>query len=170
MLKLQIIGNLGSDAEKKASKSGREYVQFNVAHDRGKDKPSTWVRVCWFDGANSRIEPYLKKGAKVAVTGDVSVEAYTANNGVPSVAITLYPDSVDIVLYPKREDGAQGASHQQPVATAGEQRPAQAQAPAPGYNPNVQPAPPYNGGEWGPGNPDYDNAPDFLKDQGNDIP
>lgn len=123
MLKLQIIGNLGSDAEKKASKSGREYVQFNVAHDRGKDKPSTWVRVCWFDGANSRIEPYLKKGAKVAVTGDVSVEVYTANNGVPSVAITLYPDSVDIVLYPKREDGAQGASQQQASAPAAAQRP-----------------------------------------------
>lgn len=168
MLKLQIIGNIGSDAEKKASKSGREYLQFNVAHDRGKDKPSTWVRVFWFEGVNSFIEPYLKKGAKVAVIGNVSVEAYTANNGAPSVGITLYPDSVDIVLYPKREDGSQDASQQQPAAPAGAQHPAQAQAP--GYRPNVQPTDPYDGGEWGPGVPDYDRAPDFLKDQGDDMP
>ena len=121
-----------------------------------------WVRVVWFDGVNHRVRPYLRKGAKLCVTGDASLEAYTDRMGQPAAALTVYPDSVDIVLYPKREEGTQAA--------APAPRPA-----APGYAQAPRPAAPaapggYDGGPWGPGNPDYDNSPDFLKDQGDDIP
>lgn len=155
MLKLQVIGNLGSEPEVKTTKSGQSYLSFSVAHDRGRDVPAVWVRVVWFGGADHRVRPYLRKGAKLCVTGDASLEAYTDKMGKPAAALTVYPDSVDIVLYPKREEGTQAAAPAPRPAS-----PAQATA-APGG---------YDGGPWGPGNPDYDNSPDFLKDQGDDMP
>ena len=146
MFKAQVIGNLGFDATKRnAKKSAEEYISFSVAHDRGRDVPSVWVNVYWREGVGHRILPYLKKGAKVAVFGDCAVDTYTGRDGCPTTSITIYPDSVDIILFPKREEGAQGAST--PARTATQAGPAytpgaQAQPAAQGYTQNAKPTGP----------------------------
>lgn len=157
MLKIQVIGNIGSAPEEKTTKSGRNYLSFSIAHDRGRDVPPTWVRVVWFGGIDHRLRPYLRSGAKLCITGDAVVEAYQDRMNQPAASLTVYPDSVEVVLFPKREEGAeQAAPAQQRRAPVQAQQPAQARPQGSEY--------------WGPGNPDYDRSPDFLKDQGDDLP
>ena len=104
MLKAQVIGNIGGDAEVKQTKSGKDYVSFSVAHDRGKNTAPVWVRVSWFGGVGHPLLAYLKKGCKLHVCGDLSVSTYQDRTGQTVVSVDIYADSVDIVLFPKRED------------------------------------------------------------------
>ena len=163
MLKATVIGNIGGDAESKQTKNGDSYLAFSVAHDKGRNQPTIWVRVVWFGGVNNPVAAYLKKGAKLAVTGNLVPSVYMDRANQPALGLDLYADSVDVVLYPKREEAAPAAAPTDPNhAPIGSRR----AAPAPAA---PAPAGGYNGGDWGPGNPDYDNAPDFLKDDG-DMP
>lgn len=84
MLKLQIIGNLGGDAEVR-NQDGRSYVSFRVAHtDRrtqadGSIKETTqWVS-CTLNGDGGNLLPYLKKGTKVYVSGDAECRLYNSS-------------------------------------------------------------------------------------------
>lgn len=124
MLKAEVIGNIGSDVEIKQFKSGHQYASFVVAHDRGKDKPATWVRVSWMGGVNDPRLKYITKGAKVSVHGDLAVSAYTDKNGAPAAGVDIYADSVEIVLFAKKDEAQ-----------------AQAQAPAAQPAPAAQAAP-----------------------------
>lgn len=65
----QIIGHIGSDAEKKES-NGREYVKFSIADTiKTKDKETT-VWVTCFSNMTGLV-PYLKKGKQVFVSGEL---------------------------------------------------------------------------------------------------
>lgn len=74
MLQLEIIGNLGNDAEIKEF-NGKKYVSMNVAHSEKKRdsngsvlETTIWVSVLWYgDGGN--LTQYLKRGCKVFVRG-----------------------------------------------------------------------------------------------------
>lgn len=74
MLQIEVIGNIGADAEIKEF-NGKKYVSFNVAHsERRKDangttvESTTWVSVLSF-GDGGGLTQYLKRGAKVFVRG-----------------------------------------------------------------------------------------------------
>ena len=93
MLKVEIIGNIGNDAETKEF-GGKKYVSFSVAHtEYQKDEQgnrtdlTTWCSVLWF-GEGGGLLPYLKRGAKVFVSASevqlcgVKVETSTQQAGV----------------------------------------------------------------------------------------
>lgn len=74
MLKIEIIGNIGSDAVVKDF-NGKKYIAFNVAHsEKYKDaqgntvEKTTWVSV--LKPGESNVVQYLKKGTGVYVCGD----------------------------------------------------------------------------------------------------
>ena len=73
MIKLEIIGNLGADAEIKQY-NGNKFVSFRVAHtDKWVDQrvintQTTWVS-CSLNGDGGALTAYLKKGTKVYVRG-----------------------------------------------------------------------------------------------------
>lgn len=72
MMTLSIIGNLGSDAQTRITKDGREIMTFSVGCSQ---KDSTiWVGVV----ANKMngIYPYLLKGRQVYVSGSVRFGEY----------------------------------------------------------------------------------------------
>lgn len=83
MFKIEVIGNLGADAEVKEAQ-GRKFVTMRIAHSEkwkdadGKDREST----IWIDGimsnADSKILPYLKQGVKVFVRGHGSLRVYSS--------------------------------------------------------------------------------------------
>jgi single-stranded DNA-binding protein len=79
MLKLQIIGNLGKDAELRKSPGG-EFLTFNVgvnSYNGKKERNTVWVSV----STNSvKLLDYLKKGIKVYVEGYMSVKLHTVQN------------------------------------------------------------------------------------------
>lgn len=85
MLQCTVIGNLGANAEIKAS-DGREFVTFRIAHndsfkgsDGTKTETSMWVD-CTMSCANGRpaVLPYLTKGTAVCVVGNVSLRVYSS--------------------------------------------------------------------------------------------
>ena len=95
MLRLEIIGNLGADAEKKIV-NGSTFVAMNVAHtEKFTDRQTgevtettTWVSttIKWNCDA---ILPYLKKGTKVFVRGFARLKVYTGHDGQKHAGINL---------------------------------------------------------------------------------
>lgn len=83
MLQVQIIGNLGADAEVKTA-NGRQFVSFNVAHterwsgaDGAEHEDTIWVS-CAMSGDGGRVLPYLKRGASVFCQGRASLRVYSS--------------------------------------------------------------------------------------------
>lgn len=79
MIQLQVIGNLGRDAEIKEF-GGVKYASFSVCHTekRGDKEFSTWVN-CLKRDENGKLAPYLTKGSKVYVSGSPRANAYSSN-------------------------------------------------------------------------------------------
>ena len=84
MIKLEIIGNLGADAEIKQY-NGNKFVSFRVAHtDKWVDQQTgvistqtTWVS-CSLNGDGGALTSYLKRGTKVYVRGTPSFVTYSS--------------------------------------------------------------------------------------------
>lgn len=83
MLKVELIGNIGADAEVKDFQ-GNKFVTFRVAHSsRYKDaqgnetESTTWVDVTMND-TESKVIPFLKQGVKVFVRGNASLRVYSS--------------------------------------------------------------------------------------------
>lgn len=83
MLKVEVIGNLGADAEVK-DYQGNKFVTFRVAHsskfknaDGQQTESTTWVDVTMND-TESKVIPFLKAGVKVFVRGNASLRVYSS--------------------------------------------------------------------------------------------
>lgn len=119
MLQLEIIGNLGNDAEIKEF-SGKKYVSMNVAHSEKKRdangsvlETTTWVSVLWYgDGGN--LTQYLKRGCKVFVRGRLSLKTYQDKHGNNQIAVNVNANEVTLC-------GLKGES--QPTQQLGQQLP-----------------------------------------------
>lgn len=83
MFKIEVIGNLGADAEVKVD-NGRQYCQFSVADTRkfknadGTDtEVTTWVS-CFMRNTEAEVIKYLKKGTKVFVRGNGDLRVFSS--------------------------------------------------------------------------------------------
>lgn len=101
MLKAELIGNLGSDAEIKEF-GGKKYVALSVAtteyakDDQGnRADVTTWVNVLWY-GEGGGLFAYLKKGVKVFVRGNLRAKLYTDKQGVQQVSINVNASEVQL--------------------------------------------------------------------------
>lgn len=97
MLQLEVIGNLGNDAEIKEF-SGKKYVSMNVAHSEKKKDGSentVWVSVLWY-GDGGGLFQYLKRGCKVFLRGRLVPKAYTDKQNQPQCALNIYANEVNL--------------------------------------------------------------------------
>lgn len=83
MFKIEVIGNLGADAEVKES-NGTKFITMRIAHtdsykDEGgnKHEKTVWIDATMND-AESKLLPYLKQGVKVFVRGNASLRVYSS--------------------------------------------------------------------------------------------
>lgn len=83
MFKIEVIGNLGGDAEVK-NDNGRLYVQFSVAdtrkftkEDGTKQEVTNWIS-CFYRNAESEVVKYLKKGVRVFVRGNGDLRLFSS--------------------------------------------------------------------------------------------
>lgn len=83
MLKAEIIGNLGADAEIKSGE-GYSFVSMRIANtEKWKDEndqehtETQWVDVNW-SKTDSSLIPFLKSGVKVYVRGFVRLRVYSS--------------------------------------------------------------------------------------------
>ena len=126
MLALEIIGNIGADAEIKDF-GGKKYVSFSVAHsDYSKDQngnkveQTTWVSVLWY-GEGGGLLQYLKKGTKVFVRGWQKVKIYADKNGMAQLAINVNASEVQLCGVRGESDNAKSSiPMQQPAQISNE--------------------------------------------------
>lgn len=103
MLKVELIGNLGADAEVKES-NGSKFVTMRVAHSRkwtmenGEEKESTiWVDVTLND-AGSKVLPYLRQGLRVFVRGHADLRVYSSpKDRCMKAGLTVRAQEIEIV-------------------------------------------------------------------------
>lgn len=142
MLQVEIIGNIGNDAQVKDF-NGKKYIAFNVAHSEKfknqqgvETERTTWVSV--LKPGESAVAQYLKKGTPVFVRGDLSVKAYKDNAGNWQVGVNCLAREVQLLPGGKRDQNA------------GTQQEAPAEQPATNTNVSSTPA----ASETGEGNAD----------------
>lgn len=124
MLQLEVIGNLGNDAEIKEF-GGKKYVSMNVAHsEKRKDGGDTtiWVSVLWY-GEGGNLLQYLKKGTKVFLRGRLVPKAYLDKNNQPQCSVNMYANEVNL---------CGGKSENNNAASQGTTTPSVAPTPTPG--------------------------------------
>ena len=99
MLKVEIIGHICIAAEA-CVWDGREFVQFPVEHisnnngANGELKQVTeWVQVSW-RGNGGRLLPYLKKGAKVFIRGELKPQRYKNAYGELQISLKVIASEV----------------------------------------------------------------------------
>lgn len=103
MFKVEVIGNLGADAQIKGE-NGRQFISFNVAHtdtwtdDAGqKHEQTQWVS-CIINDIESKVRPYLVKGKTVYVRGDARLRVFSSEKERRMVAgITVNVREIELV-------------------------------------------------------------------------
>mgnify|MGYP003571314974 CR=1 FL=1 len=121
MLQVEIIGNIGSDAQVKDF-NGKKYIAFNVAHSEKfknqqgvETERTTWVSV--LKPGESAVAQYLKKGTPVFVRGDLSVKAYQDNAHNWQVGVNCLAREVQLLPGGKRDQNA-GTQQEAPAEPA----------------------------------------------------
>ena len=83
MFRIEVLGNIGADAEIK-SDNGRRYVQFSVADTRkfrredGTEQEVTNWFSCFMRNADSEVIKYLRRGVKVFVRGNGDLRVFSS--------------------------------------------------------------------------------------------
>lgn len=91
-------GNIGKDAEQDSSNSFG-FVRFSAAaaSGYGDKKKTTWVR-CTMNGKRGEaVLPYLKKGARVCVSGELTVSEWDDKDGNKRHSVDLFVDHLTLL-------------------------------------------------------------------------
>ena len=82
MIQLNVLGNLGADAEAKEI-NGKKRITFRVASNRKRNgvDVTLWVSVLADYEYHKNLLPYLKKGQNVFVSGDGDFNIYQRHDG-----------------------------------------------------------------------------------------
>jgi single-strand DNA-binding protein len=108
MKQLTIIGNIGFDAVIKEN-NGNKFCEFSVAvNERFKKADGTQVETTdWINCSyrNIALTPYLRKGDKVMVQGNMKINVYQDKNKNYKAGVNLNVFNVQL-LSSKKEEGA----------------------------------------------------------------
>ena len=101
---VQIIGNLGADAETAITPSGKTNCKFRVAVNskRGGEERTTWFSVtAWGQLAETLTDlaqrGALAKGSQVFVSGRIESREYQDRNGVTRTSLDVNASEVQLV-------------------------------------------------------------------------
>lgn len=106
MLKVELIGNLGANAEIK-DVNGKKFLTFRVAHtDRFTNaegvvtENTMWVS-CSMNFGLDKLSTYLTAGKKVYVSGTLDAKVYKGNDGAFHAGLTIFVREIEL-LSPKQ--------------------------------------------------------------------
>lgn len=104
---VNLIGNLGADARVLETVNG-DVLQFSVAESKKvKRDGETFDRVVWVScfykpKEVANLKPYLKKGTKVSVLGDLSASVVNVEQGI-RLNLTVNVIRLELVSVPQEE-------------------------------------------------------------------
>lgn len=131
MLQVEIIGNIGNDAQVKDF-NGKKYISFNVAHSEKfttkqgvETERTTWVSV--LRPGESGLVQYFKKGTPVFVRGDLSFKQYQDQHHNWQTGVNCLAREIQLLPGGKRDQNQQDAA-----------APAQGDAPAEATPPAIE--------------------------------
>lgn len=86
MNKVILIGRVTKDIELKATESGLQYCQFDMAIDNGKDKDGNqreadFISCTAWDKKAENLSVYVHKGHKLSVEGRIKTDKYQNEKG-----------------------------------------------------------------------------------------
>lgn len=112
MLQLNILGNLGRDAEVKTI-NDKQYLSFSVAstEKQGEQEQTTWVSV--LASNNPNLLPFLKKGQQVFVSGRMKAGIYQSQQNF-GIDISVYAQTLQL-CGGKKEESVQSGSPASPA-------------------------------------------------------
>ena len=115
MLIVTLAGNLGRDAEYKTTQGGAERCSFSVGVTTGygENKATVWVDVTKWGKGSEGLARILRKGSKVAVSGELSTREHNGKTYLQCRA-----DHVTVQGTPAASQGEQGGGgwHGKPPA------------------------------------------------------
>jgi len=111
---LSLVGNLGQDSALKYLPSGAAILNFSVACSSGygDKKKNVWVRCALFGKQGESLAQYLKKGTKVFVSGEFSLNEYSTNDGTQKTSVELNVHSVSLESGKQETNQAQSQPQQ----------------------------------------------------------
>lgn len=103
MFRIEVIGNIGGDAEIK-NDNGRQYVQFSIADTRrfrkedGTEVETTnWIS-CFYRNTDSSVIQYLKKGTRVFVRGNGETRLFSsAKDRMMKAGVSINVSEIELV-------------------------------------------------------------------------
>ena len=72
-----VVGYVAKDPEAR----GNGPMGFSIPVSKGKDKPTTWVRVTAWGKTAEYVAQYIRKGSLVSVTGQLELREYESAKG-----------------------------------------------------------------------------------------
>jgi single-strand DNA-binding protein len=104
------IGNLTDDPEMRYTENGTAVTSFSIAINNGKDKsgedrPPTYIDVQAWEKLAENCAEYLRKGKKVAVSGPITVDKWTDQEGTKRQKYRIRAMNVEFLS--PREDSDQ---------------------------------------------------------------
>jgi len=114
MNKIIIIGNLTRDPQLRSINNGASVCSFSVAvnrrfADNEGNRGVDYFNVSAWRALGENCNKFLKKGSKVAVSGEVQVRQYDDKDGVKRTSVDINADEVEF-LTPKMSGGDMGDS------------------------------------------------------------
>ena len=98
MIKLIVTGRLGKDSILKFTPNGNPVLNYSVATDVGwgEKKKTIWVNCSTWGKSAEKLEPYLKKGQQVAITGNADLREWESDNG-SGTSLDCSTDAVELM-------------------------------------------------------------------------
>lgn len=104
MIKIEMIGNLGADAEIKQNDRGR-FVTFTLYHSETYYDKSTGEAIkqttrasVTYNGELGELMKYMKTGFRLFVRGDLSVRTYTGNDHLTHAGINIRAREIEPIF------------------------------------------------------------------------
>ena len=110
MFRLEAIGNIGKDAEKRVTRDGMELYTFNIGVSAGKNK-TEWLQVTIKGELGDKIAKYLTKGKKVLVSGLPSVNVYTNRENKTVGTLQVWANTVELLSPANSQDSNGNGDH-----------------------------------------------------------
>lgn len=122
MIKMEIIGNLGADAQLQVY-NGNKFVSFRIANTdawtdkaTGEIKKSTQWISCTLNGDGGSLLPYLKKGTKIFVRGNAQIVVYSSpKTHQMEAGVNLFVREIELCGGNKEKTHPQQPAPQQPA-------------------------------------------------------
>lgn len=118
------IGRIGRDAEVRHTNSGQQVTSWPLAVDvgYGQNKSTLWIDCAMWGERGTKIADYIRKGDRIGVYGEISLDNYKGNDGAEKSRIRLRV--ADVTLLGSKQDGghSDGQDRPQGRATTANQR------------------------------------------------